>query len=324
MKKSVVFLLVVFFAIVCLTACDDSGGPAVSENFEGEWTATVSGITVSVTIQGNTYTMSGGGNSDTGTFTLTGNTAALYSTTYRENIGTAVYNADDTITVNLNENGFFPGSYTFVRKGGSKPPANNFIGTWEGTAAGKSKNYEITVEITSTGYNFYGAGTHDKGTYIISGNKITFTSTIESDEELGWATVNGDKMTFNITNPFLAGLFGINGAVLTRQEEIPEVGKTVSVTGFPKDGYVLFAIQPSDPEDGDVDPVAVADGTITGGKETFELIDENDDPWNGSGSYYILIIYSDIIYYSKNKINIGNTIVYSTGAFNSVDYGYED
>jgi hypothetical protein len=224
----------------------------------------------------------------------------------------------------LNENGFFPGSYTLTRIGGSEPSTNDFIGTWTGTAAGTSTSYEITLQITSTGYDFYGAGTRDEGTHTISGNRITFTSTMGSKDELGWATVNGNKMTFNVTNSLIIRLFGITGTTLTRQEESPDpdfkTGTTISVKGFPN-GYALFAIQPSNPEDGEIDLVAVAAGTISGGSGTFELLDENDDPWNGSGTYYILIIYSDIAYYSKNKINIGNTIVYSTGTFDFVDLG---
>jgi hypothetical protein len=324
MKKNAVFLLVVFSAVICLTACDDSGS-TVFENFEGEWTATVSGVTISVTITGNTYTMNGGGLYDAGTFTISGNTGTLYSTVYKEDIGTATYNADDTITVNLNTNGFFANGYTLTRKGGSKPSVNDFIGTWTGTAAGTSKNYEITLIITSAGYDFYGAGTWDKGTFIIGGNIITFTSTMGSKDELGWAAVNGNKMTFHVTDLFFVNLYGITGAALTRQEENPEpkTETTVSVSGFPN-GYVFFAILPSNPEDGVIDIVAAADGTISGGAGTFELLDENDDPWIGSGSYYILIMYSNVTYYSKNKINIGNTIVYSTSAFNSIDAGYDD
>jgi hypothetical protein len=323
MKKNAVFLLVVFSVVLGLTACDDAGaGSTGFENFEGEWTATVSGVTISVTITGNTYTMTGGGLYDTGTFTITGNTGKLYSTFYQENIGTATYNTDDTITVNLNTNGFFSGGYTLTRKGGGKPSANDYIGTWTGTAAGTSRSYEITLIITSAGYDFYGAGTRDEGTFTIGGNRITFTSTMGDKDELGWATVNGDNMAFNVTNLTFVRLYGITGAALTKQEENPQTETTVSLSGFPN-GYVLFAIQPSNPENGVIDIVAAADGTISGGAGTFELLDEDDDPWIGSGSYYILIMYSHITYYSKNKINIGNTIVYSTSAFNSINAGYD-
>jgi hypothetical protein len=96
-------------------------------------------------------------------------------------------------------------------------------------------------------------------------------------------------------------------------------GKTITVSNFPLNGTAGIMLFDSNSAPTDTtDPIAYGLGTISDGTGSFTLYDGpggTGNPWNGSGNYYVDVATENRSYISKNKFNIDNTIVYSSGAF---------
>ena len=119
-KKSLIkiLVLVILFGIIVI-GCDNDSGTSnenYADKFIGNWGGIVGGtnVTVNVTssswaflVQGSVY--------DSGTYVLNGNTAILYSNNNSKQIGTSVFIDTNTISLILNTNSDFPGTYTLYR-----------------------------------------------------------------------------------------------------------------------------------------------------------------------------------------------------------------
>jgi hypothetical protein len=126
MKKLVsLFGIIAFVAIIgfSVVACNDgstndnnnnnSGGG--SGGLTGTWRGSIQGMSVIVTITASGWNFSGAGINDSGTYTLNGITANLYSTVYNMPTGSAVLIDSNTISLTLNQNSIAPGTYTLFR-----------------------------------------------------------------------------------------------------------------------------------------------------------------------------------------------------------------
>jgi len=88
-----------------------TGGGGLS----GTWRGTIQGQTATVVLTATNWTFTIHGLSDQGTYTVDGITARLFSTTFGMEIGTAVLLDSNTISITLNQNSDFPGTFTLFR-----------------------------------------------------------------------------------------------------------------------------------------------------------------------------------------------------------------
>jgi len=97
-----------------VAGCDDGGNKTIYDPV-GTWTATVQGQSATLTITaGNTWTMTANGSSYNGTFSKNGNVGRLSSG--GTNIGTATMTSNTTMTLTLNNNSYFPGTYSATKQ----------------------------------------------------------------------------------------------------------------------------------------------------------------------------------------------------------------
>jgi hypothetical protein len=128
MKKLYKFLGIIAIGAVIgltLTRCDN-GTTSGSNNHNstggsitGTYSGSSSGANYTVTIASTTWTLSVTGIrnfSDSGTYTLNGNTATLRSNQGNTNVGTATMNGN-SLTVVLNNNSYYPGTYYATKTG---------------------------------------------------------------------------------------------------------------------------------------------------------------------------------------------------------------
>jgi hypothetical protein len=101
--------------------CDNGSTPNISGNITGTWSGVVNSHDGSITAGAITWVLSvpGANLYDTGTYTMTNNTAILYRSPDADvavNVGTAYIINDATMHVELNSNSVAPGTYTLTRK----------------------------------------------------------------------------------------------------------------------------------------------------------------------------------------------------------------
>ncbi|MDR0623925.1 MAG: hypothetical protein LBG10_05790 [Treponema sp.] len=178
-------------------------------------------------------------------------------------------------------------------------PTGIWTGTWTGT---DNTSLAIELEISSGKYDFVvkGKGTRDEGTWSQSEDRITFTSTLGTGQ-LGWATITGNKMTFNVTLSFFVTSFKCTGGQLTKTGSTEPSPKTIVISGFPGSTYngktaILMLYDSLDSLLEEEDPAAVGGVSITSAsKLTIPLkTDESlKTDWKGSGSYIVVLAVGD-------------------------------
>jgi len=94
-------VMVLVFGIT-VVGCDNESTDKTYDA-TGVWNFNVSGQTATVTVSGNTWIFSGpaGVNDDTGVFHQNGNTATLYSNSWKANIGNATLTSNTTMVLTL-------------------------------------------------------------------------------------------------------------------------------------------------------------------------------------------------------------------------------
>ncbi|MDR0472123.1 MAG: hypothetical protein LBH43_00375 [Treponema sp.] len=119
MKNTIKWLgIIALVAVIGFTmvSCDNgNGGSGSTGGLSGTWRGTIQGATATVTITSSGWTFTASGLSDRGTYTMDGITARLFSTVYSMETGTAVLLDSNTISITLNQNSAFPGTYTLFR-----------------------------------------------------------------------------------------------------------------------------------------------------------------------------------------------------------------
>jgi hypothetical protein len=164
-------------------------------NYNGTLTVSSSGWTLSV--PSVPYSASG-------TYTLSGSTATLRAE--GTNIGTATVSGNN-LTVVLNNNSYFPGTYNLTKStGGNNTGGTNtggdsvsVTGTWTGTFRFEGANYSGTLTVSSSGWTLSvpSASYSASGTYTLSGS----TATLRADGyNVGTATVSGSSLTVVLNN----------------------------------------------------------------------------------------------------------------------------
>jgi hypothetical protein len=196
-----------------VTISDDSGGsPEIytlsksgsssgngdnHPNITGNWTGTVGGYTVTVTITGspaNTWVFySPAAGFENGTYTWSGSTATLQAGGYT--IGTASLSGSNLI-VTLNNNSDYPGTYTLSKSGSSSGNGDNhpnITGNWIGWIDGYTG--PVTVTITGSPANtwgFYGSmGGSETGIYTWNGSTAILQA---GGYPIGTASLSGDNL----------------------------------------------------------------------------------------------------------------------------------
>jgi hypothetical protein len=127
MKKTCLVGILSIVLVFGFTGCDnanDNDNSQPSNNFTegdlyGTWVGYLGTVTVTVVINASGWTTlipDASNYNDYGTYTLTGNTASLYSTQYNYNVGTAAIVNINTIRLTLDSGSFYPGTYTLTRQ----------------------------------------------------------------------------------------------------------------------------------------------------------------------------------------------------------------
>jgi len=126
MKKSKlltagVLAIILVLGLVMVGCKHESDPPYIINNntgggLTGTWKGNIGGAASTIVITATGYTFTDGTNTDSGTYTMNGITASLYSTQWNVSIGTAVLLDSNTISVTLNANSGNPGTYTLYRQ----------------------------------------------------------------------------------------------------------------------------------------------------------------------------------------------------------------
>ena len=124
--QGILFMALVFG--ITVIGCDNSGstgdGVTVVSNDstlydpEGVWDVMISGQNMIVTVTGNTwiFTSPKGDYDDTGTYTLKGNVATLYSNEWKANIGTVTMKSDTKMTIRLTSPSLIRGTFNGTKR----------------------------------------------------------------------------------------------------------------------------------------------------------------------------------------------------------------
>ena len=117
MKSRLKFIGMV--AMVVLIGFSMSGCPTTSSNdvggISGTWRANIQGMNVTLVVTATGWTFTSPLFTDTGTYTMDGITARLFSNNLRAQVGTAVLLDSNTISVTLNPPSEIRGTFTFRR-----------------------------------------------------------------------------------------------------------------------------------------------------------------------------------------------------------------
>jgi len=108
-------LAAIAFIGLAIAACDNGttpGGAFGHVNLDGTWSGSVPGGTITVAISGTSWTISGAGFGDHGTFTRDGDNATLRSTPNNANVGTATITGENSIRIAVAE-----GTFNLTRTG---------------------------------------------------------------------------------------------------------------------------------------------------------------------------------------------------------------
>jgi hypothetical protein len=152
-------------------------------------------MTGTLVITGNSsagfWNITGPGFYESGTYTMNGTTAILYSSGVP--IGTAGLISSNTLVITLNAISGSPGTYTATRYGSGGPSSGaDFTGSWIGTVGSHAGFLDIdpsgtwSISVMGIGYNEY-----ESGTYITSGSTATLRN--------GGGTVTGTAALLNAT-----------------------------------------------------------------------------------------------------------------------------
>jgi len=108
-------------AVVTIIGLSMSGCPTTSSNdvggggISGTWRANIQGMNVTLVVTATGWTFTSPLFTDTGTYTMDGITARLFSNNLRAQVGTAVLLDSNTISVTLNPPSEIRGTFTFRR-----------------------------------------------------------------------------------------------------------------------------------------------------------------------------------------------------------------
>jgi hypothetical protein len=97
-----------------------------------------------------------------------------------------------------------------------------------------------------------------------------------------WLGIRVTVLLFGIT------VVGCDNGTADGEEGDP---KSITITGITgESGDVIIGVTSNYDDD---EPTAVGMGTVYGGSVAFSLLDMNANPWTGSGSYYIGLLFLD-------------------------------
>jgi hypothetical protein len=170
------------------------GGGGTVGDISGSWTGSINGSSVILTFSSGFYSAipagGSGGSADSGTYTMSGNTASLYNTSQGAGfIGTATVTGADTMEFVL-PGGYYPGTYQFTRSGSSggggqtgngdddpAPPPQGGDGDLVEYFNGKLSDMGIPVAISANDLIVYGTdGEYDFAKFRQIGGKLHVNS----------------------------------------------------------------------------------------------------------------------------------------------------
>jgi hypothetical protein len=167
-----------------------SSGTGDGSNVTGTYTGMVQGYSATLTVLSGAWTLvvPTAGIYESGTYILSGSTATLKVGT--TTVGTSSLSGS-TLTVALNSNSSYPGTYTLTKGSSSGTgDGSNVTGTYMGTVQG----YSATLIVSSGAWTLVvpDAGIYESGTYTLSGNTATLkvgTTTV------GTSSLSGSTLT---------------------------------------------------------------------------------------------------------------------------------
>jgi hypothetical protein len=111
--KMLVIVLVLGMAAV---GCENNPTESSTYDPTGTWDFNFQGQSATINIGGNIWTAIIPGLSDSGSFTLNGNTGTLYSNTWEANIGTATLTSNTTMTLTLVSPSLITGTFNGTKR----------------------------------------------------------------------------------------------------------------------------------------------------------------------------------------------------------------
>jgi hypothetical protein len=171
------------------------GNGSSSSSITGVYTGTINSASATLTVNSGSWVLAVplAGVYETGTYTLSGNTATLKSG--NATIGTATLNGTN-LPVTLNAASGYQGTYSFTKSSdsdGNGDGGGSITGEYTGTIEGAPAT--LTVNSGSWTLVVPVASINETGTYTLSGNTATLKS---GNTTIGTATLNGTDLTVTL------------------------------------------------------------------------------------------------------------------------------
>jgi len=162
----------------------------IGDGFIGVWGGTImrNNVIVVSTESGWSLHIPRTGHTESGTYTMDGITANLYSE--GQNVGMAIIIDGNTVSITLNSNSFAPGTYSLASS------SRGIAGLWGGNILG----HDVTIVGTASDWSFSipEIGFSDRGTYRMTGATANLLSDNARGRSVGNAVIV-DSNTIRIT-----------------------------------------------------------------------------------------------------------------------------